>query len=260
MKETDAIRRAFEKGATHYNEYAVIQKMIANHLVAMIEHESLRNSTILDVGAGTGFVKSALIEYGLNTLDYSLYQTDLAWQMCTLCKSANFSDAIQAEMSVQPFKNQLFELITLCMTLQWSNHHIDVLQEMHRICKPDGSVLIALPTTGSLQELEACFAMNDLPCPINAFPAITDFENALQRSPFQIESLATRSFTETYDSFHTIIKNIRRIGAAHSTQNVSIDWDKTLLNTMNETYHNHFSVRGDMLPVTWHITFARLQR
>ena len=58
--DRQAMRAAFEKAASSYDAAAVLQQEVANRLVERMGYMSMKPRSILDAGAGTGFVSQLL--------------------------------------------------------------------------------------------------------------------------------------------------------------------------------------------------------
>ena len=60
MMNTDSKKNAFNKAIKTYDDAAVLAKAVARQLVGRLQYMAISPETILDVGAGSGFVAQAL--------------------------------------------------------------------------------------------------------------------------------------------------------------------------------------------------------
>ena len=58
--DKQAIRRSFGSAAATYDRHAVIQREVANRLLDRLDWIRLAPTTVLDLGAGTGYCARAL--------------------------------------------------------------------------------------------------------------------------------------------------------------------------------------------------------
>ena len=101
MDEKPFITRDFSKAAEKYNQNAFLQKQVATELCEIIDVEIKKQSEILDLGSGTGFIAK---EIGS---DYKITQLDIAMQMCKL--SAKHAPIICADIEWLPIQDDCFE-------------------------------------------------------------------------------------------------------------------------------------------------------
>ncbi|MFH0886555.1 MAG: methyltransferase [bacterium] len=60
MIDKNKVRKHFNKSAATYDEYAGLQKRIAEELVEQVKSLGIKPRSILDIGAGTGYVSLSL--------------------------------------------------------------------------------------------------------------------------------------------------------------------------------------------------------
>ncbi|MEM7468327.1 MAG: malonyl-[acyl-carrier protein] O-methyltransferase BioC, partial [Pseudomonadota bacterium] len=59
--ELSAVQRAFDQAAPGYDNYAVLQRQVADNLLDNLDLFTIKPRRVIDLGAGTGYCASALI-------------------------------------------------------------------------------------------------------------------------------------------------------------------------------------------------------
>lgn len=189
-----SIAAQFGKCATQYGQYAVIQRRIADQLITQFcsvlaqikqmdnlmqaEHRSLGKDldkalkdqvrlSILDAGAGTGYIGERLAEYetAFGT-DLNLTALDISAEMLQVAKDRNlYHTYCQADIESLPLESQQYDFVISSLAVQWCQDLKCALTELQRVAKvaPWGapSVFIATLATGTLQELREAFKQID---------------------------------------------------------------------------------------------------
>ena len=99
---------------------------------------SRKNSTILDVGCGTGKNLATFSEYG------KVWGIDSANEAITFCKKRGFNNVTIGNVEKMPYKKNSFDLITALDVLE----HVDetkALKEINRVLGKDGILIITVP-------------------------------------------------------------------------------------------------------------------
>jgi ubiquinone/menaquinone biosynthesis C-methylase UbiE len=97
-----------------------------------------KNLRILDIGCGTGRNLQALSELG------SVWGIDNSKDAIMYCKKRGFKNAILGDAHNTKLKANSFDAITLLDVLEHTDHN-KTLQEVYRLLKPHGLVVITVP-------------------------------------------------------------------------------------------------------------------
>lgn len=98
-------------------------------------------SKILDIGCGNGAILSTLITLGFNP--ENLYGVDINKEKL---KSLNINNIFNADMhDLSFFKNDMFDCVVSTHSLEHALDPIQVLNELKRVVKSDGKILIVIP-------------------------------------------------------------------------------------------------------------------
>lgn len=110
-----------------------------------LQKEAVKAKKILDVGCGEGTKLDSLTNKKQNTvgIDISRYAINLAKKKYPHIKFVYTSN------EKLPFKNQEFDLVYSTFVLEHTQDHYLFLQEMIRVLKPKGKLIILCPNFGS---------------------------------------------------------------------------------------------------------------
>ncbi len=100
-----------------------------------------KKNVILDVGCGTGGMLELLSRYG------AVYGVDASDTAVTLARSRNIGTITRASVEKLPFRGAFFDLVTCFDVLYHRSITSDdaVLQELSRVMKPGGALLVREP-------------------------------------------------------------------------------------------------------------------
>lgn len=107
--------------------------------VRLVRSLPLTNPTLLDVGCGTGGKLTAFGRLG-NAVGIEVSEKAVAF-----CKGRGLSRLIQASAEQLPFLSKTFEVVTCLEVLEHVEDPVAVLQELKRVLKDDGKLILSLP-------------------------------------------------------------------------------------------------------------------
>jgi malonyl-CoA O-methyltransferase len=226
------IKQHFSHAAPSYEEAAVLQKIVAERIDERLELTTLKTQTVLDVGAGTGFLTEKLIarypHANIFAIDLSLSMLQQAQPRLQtarfpwlgtkiLCKTA--ATAINADAYQLPFANQSIDLITSNLMLQWCDDLDTVFQEFRRVLRPEGLLMFTTFGPDTLKELRQAWKQADPEQDhVNQFIDMHDIGDALIRNGFGQPVMDVELFTLTYDQPMGVLKDLKAIGATNANQ------------------------------------------
>lgn len=258
--DRQAMRAAFEKAATSYDAAAVLQQEVANRLVERMELMSMKPTSILDAGTGTGFVSQLLAERFPKAKITAL---DLAFNMLKQSKNKrSFKQRwnkqfhyVNAEVENLPFADASVELVISGLTLQWCQDLPKVFKEFRRVLAPDGLLLFSSFGPDTLKELRQSWAQVDDVPHVNAFADMHDVGDALMQSGFADPVMDMEMLTVTYNDVKTVMRDLKQIGAHNVMQGRSHNiTGKNKLKNMMQAYEQ-FRVDG-LVPVSHEIVYG----
>jgi ubiquinone/menaquinone biosynthesis C-methylase UbiE len=131
---------------------------VDNNLLTALERVSpLNGKTILDLGTGTGRLPILLREHDTAIIGLDLHRAMLLQNQMEREKAGGDWELVQGDMHNLPFPNKWADVVMAGWAIghlrswfseRWQVHIGRVLDEMHRLVKPDG-VLIIIETLGT---------------------------------------------------------------------------------------------------------------
>lgn len=255
-----AMRIAFEKAAINYDAAAVLQQEVANRLVERMDYMSMKPVSILDAGAGTGFISQRLASRYPKAKITGL---DLAFNMLKQAKSKRSLkqrwnkqfNYINAEVENIPLADASVDLVISGLTLQWCQDLTKVFKEFRRILAPDGLLLFSTFGPDTLKELRQSWAKVDELAHVNAFTDMHDVGDALMQSGFADPVMDMEMLTMTYEDVKTVMRDLKQIGAHNVMQGRS--HTMTGKNKLKNMMHAYEQFRDDgLLPVSYEIVYG----
>jgi SAM-dependent methyltransferase len=116
------------------------KQFLLQQTLDLLENKFSKRARILDIGAGTGIVLKILQDMG-EAFGIELSQQGIKYLRKRKLKRIICADADQS----LPFKNDSFTLITCLDVLEHLEKDVKLLEEMIRVSKPGGHILVAVP-------------------------------------------------------------------------------------------------------------------
>jgi len=155
---------SFSRTAKMYEEAAFVQKRAAEFLSERIEQHVEVKTSIVEIGAGTGFLTRRLLRL---FKEASLTAVDLSESMLhELERKLSPSDRKRVVLSVgdmDSLEEKDTSLICSSFALQWSKNPLLLLSKSACLLEPDGFLAHALPLKGSLRSLSQKGYLHPIP-------------------------------------------------------------------------------------------------
>lgn len=248
--DKEIINKNFSRAAKNYSELATIQNLVAEKLVKMCDNFITNNSTIIDLGCGTGFLRKNI----LKEKNPQIFECDLSANMLgnAICKTEN-NLKIQCDFNQLPFAKNSFDIVISSFSLQWIEDFPQFFKDIYKILKPSGKLIFAIPTQESLKELKynQIFHFNKLP--------EADLLRLLSKKHlFQEIDFYQDTLKQSFDSPISAIKFIKNIGANYSEISHNTI-TKNQLSEFNSFYLKNCADRNKTFEISWHVSFFLLE-
>ena len=205
------IKRQFDRSAFRYDAVAGMQQEIVDDLIGLVQAqpENAKPKRILDAGCGTGYGLRALSQRYSKAL---LYGLDLAPQMLKAAHQLRSVDAeyVQGDIESLPFDDGYFDVVWSSSAIQWCDLIVAV-NELSRVTKPGGSVLISTFTAGTLKEWRAVWGVES-----GRFVDVEKISIACKHLA-EVE-LHEKTYTQEFTSFDDAVTSIRELGAGNAEE------------------------------------------
>lgn len=264
------IQHHFDHAATTYDDAAILQKQVADHLDERLDLIQLQPKTVLDVGAGTGILTAKMRQ---RYPDAKLVAVDLSAKMLAKAKqklSAQFPpsilhktkslfghnthiiDFIQTDANNIPLASGSVDLVVTNLMLQWCDDLDAVFKEFRRLLRPEGVLMLTTFGPDTLNELRQAWAGVDNKQHVNTFIDMHDIGDALIRNGFGQPVMDVEHFTLTYDKPIGVLKDLKAIGAtsAHKNRQAGL-MGKQHFTQMLEAYECFR--KDDKIPATYEV-------
>jgi len=215
------VKRAFSSASTSYDEHAVLQREIADRLVAHLNFTKLEPKRILDVGCGTGYCTRLL---RAKYKKAEIVALDLSEAMVNTTRSAHKrrlpwhgrNQHSTGDAAALPFKAEQFDLVCSNLAMQWLPNPQDMLQEMRRVLAPGGLMLFSTFGRRTLGELRQSLAtiQPEQAGHVLPFPDVMTLGDALTKLPVEMSVTDTDLFTLTYPDTISLIRELKGLGAS----------------------------------------------
>lgn len=115
-------------------------------LEAIIKETATRfdSPAMLDVGCGTGINYSVLSKFGRT------FSTDQSEEALRFSRDRGNSKLVRSHVERLPFLSESFDLVTALDMLEHVDNDLAALDELHRVMKDDGLLIITVPAYGFL--------------------------------------------------------------------------------------------------------------
>ncbi len=213
-----AIRSAFGRAAATYDEAAILQRAVGDHLLDRFQWLRIKPQAILDVGTGTGY---ALPRLRRRFRQSHVIGCDIApamvraarrqrglWRPSTLCV---------ADGERLPLGSQSIDCIHSNLSLQWMDLG-RAFVEFLRVLRPGGVLTFSTFGPDTLQELRDAWAKVDDRPHIHSFIDMHDVGDILIQAGFADPVLDVERFTLTYPTAHAALRDLKQIGARNAFQ------------------------------------------
>jgi SAM-dependent methyltransferase len=111
-------------------------------IAAVLRRLGVQPQSVLDVGCGAGTNLELLAELHPAS---ALVGIDIEREPLAYCRMDRAAPVLQADVRHLPFASAAFDLITAFDTLEHVEDDAAVLQELRRVCRPGGTLLLTVP-------------------------------------------------------------------------------------------------------------------
>ncbi|MBS0288997.1 MAG: malonyl-ACP O-methyltransferase BioC [Proteobacteria bacterium] len=259
VKKAD-IARSFSLAATTYDAAAFVQKEIGHRLLERLDLIKHAPCTILDVGAGTGYITRLLQQKFPKSQILGL---DLAQGMTHFAKSKqpwhlwkNKPFYICGDTESLPFANASFDLIFSNLTLQWCFSLNHVFAEFQRVLKPNGMLFFSTLGPQTLFELRLAFKAVNPTTHVNDFLDMHDIGDLMLNAYFSDPVVDMEMIKATYPSVKQLLVDLKATGARNMNETrVKSLTTKHLFKSMIQAYEQHKQLDG-FYPATYEVIYG----
>lgn len=214
-------KKNFDRAASTYDEYAVLQNEIINNLIERLELLKINPKIGLELGCGTGHA-GKLLQKKFNKL--SLINYDISEVMIEFAKKKHSSNIMSflsnkrnfyicGDIDFLPFEKESFDFIWTSSALQWSSNLESSITQIQSLLKPGGLFIFSTFGPGTLKELGAITQKIFSETTLNYFYDLHDIGDMLLNKGYKDPVLDIENFVLTYEDPKNLLIDLRKIGA-----------------------------------------------
>lgn len=247
----------FSKMAEKYDQYAIIQKKVADQLLSFFPQNGLRNTirTILEIGCGTGILTQKLHAIYPNA---QIMAVDIAPGMIAFAQIKNHSPRINwilADAEQLPDFNQM-DLIVSNATFQWFSNLDRSLLSYKQLLSASGKLVFSIfgpKTFFELQTVLSEYFQKDIQISASQFKPREEIEH-ICKSHFSTVQIQEFVYVDEFLDLATLLRQIKYTGTrgVGIFGNQNLFWTKAHLQSIETIYRQHFG----NIKATAHVFFV----
>jgi malonyl-CoA O-methyltransferase len=266
------VRKAFGKAASAYDAAAALQREVCDRTLEKLDLIKIEPTHLIDIGCGTGYGTHKLAQRfpqaKVTGIDIAQPMVDAMLARCndkgvlTALKSM-FSkprvEGVCADAEQLPLPAASCDFAFSTFAIHWCDT-LAAIKEAHRVLKPGGLILLAIPGPDTLRELRAAFKEADPDRThgehVNQFTDMHDIGDMLVEAGFADPVVDMELITVTYANVRDVLADLKAIGANNHLQARAQGlMGKSLYQRMTAAYERYRDASGK-LPATYEVVYA----
>lgn len=252
-----AVANSFSKAASHYDQFAQLQRDIGEKLLTAVNNEN--PLPILDLGCGTGYFSEKIaVRYGqseiiaLDLSDAMLAQVEKKQLKQVTCQ--------QGDIDNLPFNQSQFDLIFSNLVLQWSDNLGACVKQLKASLNAGGKLHFSTLLNGSLNELTKAWKTVDQHPHTNSFLTLESVTEQLQQAGFSRLRIKTETRVLQYDNVIAVMRALKGIGANHVHGHQAVqETGRNLIKLLEKGYAPFINEQGK-LNLTYQVCYVEAQK
>ena len=250
------IIHSFNKAAKHYEDAAIVQRMIGEQLIEQLEIIKINPCSIIDLGCATGYLTEQVAQCYPQA---QILGIDIAEQMIIQAKQRETRKLQFACHMAEalPLESDSVDLIISNLMLQWCNELDPILMQCLRVLKPNGLLLFTSLGPNTLLELKASWQV------IDDYPHVHDFidmhtiGDILLQQGWYDPVMHRQDMTVSYANVLDLMHSIKAIGAQNiHAQRFRGLQGKHIIQQLQDIYQSRYAQPDEKLPVTYEVIYG----
>jgi len=249
------IARSFGQAAARYDEYAALQRDVADRLLTQVA--TTAPAFLLDLGCGTGYCAAQL---GARFSSAHIVAVDLAVPMlrASAVRVDQHVALLAADMHALPLRDGHADCAVSSLALQWCADPQRVFGELWRVLRPGGQALLSTFGPATLCELRSAWSSVDAHVHVNGFPVAEQLERAAAACGFGVH-LQRDVIYRHYGSLRALARELKGIGAHNmNAQQRHGLTPRAAFARAEEEFSRGLTPQG--VPVTWELFYLDLRK
>ncbi len=221
MKRIDEIdksrlRVSFSRAAGQYDEFAMLQKQVADDFFKWIPGESSVDTqpAIMDLGCGTGFaslkIKQLYPQCHLLLADIS---TDMLHTCLAKFKDQSLISPLCLDAEQLAIADTSLDYLFSSLAIQWCMDLSKTFNAFYSCLKKPGKIFLSTFGPGTLKELKQAWSQVDNYHHVNSFYSQNDIEQFLNDSGFHSINMKAQIYSLYYPDVFALMRELKNIGA-----------------------------------------------
>ena len=253
------VRRAFDRAAATYAQYAKLQALVREEMLARLQGVKIEPQIVVDLGCGPGAAVRVLRERYPRArvlgLDFSSGMLQEARRFRPWIRKPLW---VCGDMERLPLMDASVDLLFSSLSVQWGNDLGQTFAEARRVLKPSGVFVFSSLGPDTLKELRAAWQRADdsQHAHVNMFYDMHDVGDALLRVGMRDPVMDVERMTLHYADVESIMRSLKGIGAQNSLRGRAQGLTaKSRLQAVRDAYELRRNDDG-LLPVTYEVVYG----
>lgn len=253
------IGRSFSSAAQRYDSVAGLQRDVGESLLDGIRFPGGGlPARILDLGCGTGYFHSRLLELAP---DAEYLGLDLAVGMVEFARKRLSGEGLWLVGDAEhlPVAANSVDLVFSSLAIQWCSSPQRVFAELARVLRPGGQCVFTSLGPQTLKELRASWASVDDYQHVNNFVPAAVLQDAAAQVPGIAMTLREELLSVQYDRVGELLRELKVLGAHNMNRGRAAGLTtKVALQSMYQAYEEWRS--QGTLPATYDVQFGVVEK
>lgn len=254
---SNVVVRAFNSGASQYNQLATVQQRMADAFFSSVRAKSVYSGELLDIGCGTGFLTKQVHS---RFPESDLVALDAAPDMLACLPDIQNLQWVCADFDNMPFADNRFSALFSSAALQWSQQVEQTLAEWLRVLKPGGELCFSTLLAGTLVEWDHCWESVGDSRRVNRLLTADQMQAIQLPVGCEWQSIQTCSLVDYHLTSRDALASVRDIGAGkrlHPMKKNCLMGRKKWQSFLT-AYENRRSEQG--LPLTYEVFYGTIKK
>jgi pimeloyl-ACP methyl ester esterase/malonyl-ACP O-methyltransferase BioC len=212
------VSRSFGQAAQIYDGVATLQRRVGDGLLQRLEALKLQPGSVLDLGSGTGYCTSRLIQYFPSARIIAL---DIAREMlavaCTRIAATQYLP-ICGDAEALPFAEGSLDLTVSNLALQWCPDPATAFAQLARASGSGGYLVFSTLGSATLAELKQAWLQVDDKPHVNTFLSTAEWEALLSAAGFEVIALHNELISLFYADVYDLMRELKMLGARNQAE------------------------------------------
>ncbi|PFK45924.1 malonyl-[acyl-carrier protein] O-methyltransferase BioC [Bacillus cereus] len=259
------LQKRFNGAAVSYDQYASVQKKMAQQLLSIMQkhYHKMSSIRVLELGCGTGYLTEQL---AVSFPNAEIIAIDFAESMIAVAKTRNHVESVtfRCEDIEHLTLSESFDVIISSATFQWLNDLQTTVKSLYRYLFEGGLLLFSTFGDQTFQELHTAFQHAKEEKNIQNSSSVGQRFVTREQLKDVCESItgdvhvSETCYIEKFATVREFLQSVRKVGATNSNAE-SYCQSPSIFRTMLCIYERDFTEEGKIV-ATYHALFAYIEK